>query len=216
MSSKKENWKPINKATTTTKVQYMISSHGRFGVKTDEGKVEARNLKPINGTFRYNARINGKSKALFLTREVAMAFLNKPSKKHVRVIHKDHDFLNNHIDNLKWVTISEHREHTLNNPKVVAKRKKRVITKSVHAQVLNEKSVSNLKKMIWDPKRKMSFKKLAEKFGVSEMQIYRIKSGEFWYHIKVDNEPVHPKYKQNLANFLKLEQSSKKSIKKKH
>ena len=70
--------------------------------------------------------------------------------------------------------------------------------------------------MIWDPKRKMSFKKIAEKFGVSEMQIYRIKSGEFWYHIKVDNEPVHPKYKQNLANFLKLEQSSKKSIKKKH
>lgn len=215
MSSKKESWKAINKATTATKVQYMVSNHGRFGVKTETGKVQVRNLKPIEGTYRYNARINGKSKALFLTKEVANAFVKKTSNKHVRVIHKDHNFLNNHVDNLKWVTITQHREHTLNNPKVIAKRKKRAIIKSVHAQVLNEKTVIALKKAIWDPKRKISFKKLAEKFGVSEMQIYRIKSGEFWYHLKVENEPIHPKYKQNLVNISKIEQSSIKSIKKK-
>lgn len=215
MSSKKESWKPINKATTVNKVQYMISSHGRFGVRTEAGKVAVRNLKPIDGTYRYNARINGKSKALFITKEVAIAFVKKTSNKHVRVIHNDHNFLNNHIDNLKWVTISQHRKHTLNSPKVVAKRKRRAIIKSVHAQVLNEKKVIALKKMMWDPRRKISFKKLAEKFGVSEMQIYRIKSGEFWYHLKVENEPIHPKYKQNLANISKIVQNSKKSIKKK-
>ena len=55
--------------------------------------------------------------------------------------------------------------------------------------------------MIWDPKRKLSYKQIAEKFGVSEMQIYRIKTGQFWYHVRVENEPVHPKYKQNLSNI---------------
>ena len=39
--------------------------------------------------------------------------------------------------------------------------------------------------MIWDPKRKLTHKQLAEKFGVSEMQLHRIKSGENWGHINV-------------------------------
>jgi hypothetical protein len=76
--------------------------------------------------------------------------------------------------------------------------------------VLTEKTVAQLKQQIWDPKRKLSFKKLAEKYGVSEMQIYRIKSGEFWYHVKVENEPVHAKYKQNLSNIAYHEKKDKK------
>jgi len=76
--------------------------------------------------------------------------------------------------------------------------------------VLDEKSATSLKKMIWDPKRKLSYKQLAEKFGVSEMQIYRIKTGQFWYHIRVANEPLHPKYKQNLSNIVYQEKKAAK------
>ena len=47
----------------------------------------------------------------------------------------------------------------------------------------------NVKKLIWDPKRKLTYKQIAQKYKVSEMQIYRIKSGELWFHVKVDNEP---------------------------
>jgi len=72
--------------------------------------------------------------------------------------------------------------------------------------------------MIWDPKRKLSLKKIAEKFGVSEMQIYRIKTGQFWFHVRVENEPLHPKYKQNLKNILfhskKAEKEKLNSLKK--
>jgi hypothetical protein len=212
MSNKKEIWKAITIDGKKPTVPYMISNHGHFGVQVS-GKVELRTFKPTAGNYRYNTRQNGKNKAIFLYKEVATAFLKKPSPKYKFVIHKDHDYLNNHVDNLKWATHDEHRAHTAMSPKSVLAREKKAITKSTHSKVLNEKSVTSLKKMIWDPKRKLSFKQLAEKFGVSEMQIYRIKTGEFWYHIKVDNEPVNAKYKQNLSNITYQEKKAEKLAK---
>jgi len=200
MSNKKEIWKAISIDGKKPTVPYMISNHGRFGVLTN-GKVEVRQFKPTAGNYRYNTRQKGVNKAIFLYKEVAKNFIKRPSSKYKFVIHKDHNYLNDHIDNLEWATHEEHRAHTAHSPKSVLSRQKKAITKSTHSKVLDEKTVTSLKKMIWDPKRKLSFSKLAEKFGVSEMQIYRIKSGEFWYHIKVENEPVHAKYKQNLSNI---------------
>ena len=102
---------------------------------------------------------------------------------------------------MKWATRQEHRVHTAQSPRSILARDRKAITESTHAKVLTEKRVIALKRKIWDPKRKVSYKTLAEEFGVSEMQIYRIKSGEFWYHLKVENEPIHAKYKQNLSNI---------------
>jgi len=201
MSNKKEIWKAVSIDGKKPTVPYMISNHGRFGVSVN-GKIEIRQFKPTAGNYRYNTRQKGKNKAIFLYKEVAKNFLKKPSSKHKFIIHKDHNYLNDHVDNLSWATHEEHRAHTAQSPRSILSRQKKAITKSTHSKVLTEKDVVALKKMIWDPKRKLSFSKLAEKFGVSEMQIYRIKSGEFWYHIKVDNEPVHAKYKQNLSNII--------------
>jgi hypothetical protein len=202
MGDKKEIWKHIKVDGRKPKVPYVISNHGRFGVKPEGAKqVEVRTFKPTAGNYRYNTRQDGKNKAIFISREVANAFLNKTSSKHIFIIHKDHNYLNNHVDNLKWVSAEEHRRHTTFSPNSVLARARKAITQSKHAKVLNEKTVEALKKIMWDPKRKLSFKKLAEKFGVSEMQIYRIKSGRFWYHVRVENEPMNPKYKQNLINI---------------
>jgi hypothetical protein len=200
MSNKKEVWKPITIDGKKPTVPYMISNYGRFGVLVNS-KVEVRNFKPTAGNYRYNTRQRGKNKAIFLYKEVATAFLKKPSPKYRFIIHKDHNYLNDRVENLKWATREEHRAHTALSPRSVLARQRKAITKSTHSKVLSEKTVTALKRMIWDPKRKLSFRKLAEKFGVSEMQIYRIKTGEFWYHIKVENEPTHPKYKQNLSNI---------------
>jgi hypothetical protein len=200
MGTKKEIWKPILIEGKKPNVPYMISNHGRFGVLID-GEVQVRSFKPTAGIYRFNTRQNGRNKAIFLYKEVAKAFLKKPSPKHNFIIHKDHDYLNDHADNLKWATREEHRQHTTNSPRSVLARQRKAITKSRHSKVLDEKKVTALKKMIWDPKRKLSYKQLAEKFGVSEMQIYRIKTGEFWYHIRVENEPLHAKHKQNLSNI---------------
>lgn len=179
----------------------MISNHGRFGVKKDK-EIEVRKLKPAGGSYRYNIRHKGKNIAIFLHREVAKAFLKKPSAKQTLVIHKDHDYLNNHADNLKWASVAKHHFHTSKSPRATSARKNRAITASTRAKVISEKEVIALKKMMWDPKRKLSFSQLAKKFGVSEMQIYRIKKGEFWYHIRVANEPEHETYKMNQRNIL--------------
>jgi hypothetical protein len=210
MSNKKEIWKSFTIDGKKPSVPYMISNRGRFGVMNN-GKIEVRNFKPTSGIYRFNTRQHGKNKAIFLYKEVANAFLKKPSPKHKFVIHKDHNYLNDDVSNLKWATREEHRAHTTFSPRAVMARRRKAITSSTHAKVLNENTVRALKKMIWDPKRKLSYKKLAEKFGVSEMQIYRIKTGEFWYHIHVENEPLHQRYKQNLQNIALREKSTKGS-----
>lgn len=215
MSSKKEIWKSFTVGGKKPSVPYVISNHGRFGVMPHgSNKVEVRTFKPTAGSYRFNTRQNGKNKAIFISREVATAFLKKPSSKHNYVIHKDHNYLNNHVDNLKWALRTEHRQHTTFSPNSVMARQRKAIVKSTHSKVLNEQSVATLKKMIWDPKRKLSYRQLAEKFGVSEMQIYRIKTGQFWYHVRVDNEPLHKKYKQNLNNISYHEKKQSRSTNK--
>jgi hypothetical protein len=210
MSSKKEVWKLISFQGKKPSISYAVSNQGRFGVMDEKGHVEVRTFKPQSGGYRYNYKVDGASKALFVYKEVAKAFLKKPSPKHTLVIRKDHNYLNDKVDNLKWVTPKEHKEHVTFSPNSVLARKKRAITKSYTAKVFNEKSIKEVKKLIWDPKRKLTFKQIAEKFGVSEMQIYRIKTGELWFHVKVDNEPENKKYKENLQNISFQEKKAEK------
>ncbi len=210
MSSKKEVWKLVSFQGKKPSVSYAVSNNGRFGVMDKTGKVEVRTFKPQAGGYRYNFKIDGRSKALFVYKEVAKAFLKKSSPKQTLVIRKDHNYLNDNVNNLKWVTEAEHREHVTFSPNSVLARKKKAITKSYTAKVFNEKSIKEVKKLIWDPKRKLTFKQIAEKFGVSEMQIYRIKTGELWFHVKVDNEPETKKYKENLQNISFQEKKAEK------
>lgn len=211
MSNKKEIWKAIDFKSKKPSVRYAVSNHGRFGVMDKNNKVEVRTFKPQNGSYRYNYKIDGKSKAIFIYKEVAKAFVKRNSPKHILVIRKDHNYLNDHADNLKWVTADEHKKHVTFSPNSVKARKKKAIIVSSTAKVFNEKSVREVKKLIWDPKRKLTFKQIADKYGVSEMQIYRIKSGELWFHVKVENEPLNKKYKQNLENIAYQEKQNKKS-----
>lgn len=201
MSGKVEVWKPILLEGVKPSVPYMISNLGRFGVMAANGKVEVRSFKPSGGYYRYNIRHRGRNKAIFLFKEVARAFLRKPSSVHKFVIHKDHNYLNDKVENLSWATAAQHRLHAAQSPNSKKARARRVIAKSSHSKLLDEKSVRALKTMIWDPKRKLPLKQIAERFGVSEMQIYRIKNGEFWFHVHVPHEPLHKKYLQNLKNL---------------
>jgi hypothetical protein len=209
--SKKEIWKTITIKGMKKSPLYVVSNHGRFGVKDPKtGKVEVRTYHKQHGGYRFTYRINGISKSISIYKEVAKAFVKKSSPKHTMIIRKDHDYFNDHSGNLVWATVEQHKEHVTNSPASVKSRKNRAIVKSITARILDEKKAREIKKLIWAPKRKLTFKQIAEKYGVSEMQIYRIKKGELWFHVKVDNEPEHPKYKQNLKNLARLEAQSNK------
>jgi DNA invertase Pin-like site-specific DNA recombinase len=49
---------------------------------------------------------------------------------------------------------------------------------------LNATQVKVIKEMIKNPKRKLTYKQIATKYKVSEMTLYRIKSGENWGKVK--------------------------------
>jgi predicted DNA binding protein len=48
---------------------------------------------------------------------------------------------------------------------------------------LTSTQVKSIKDAINNPKRKLTYKQMAEKYGVSEMTLYRIRSGENWGRI---------------------------------
>lgn len=197
----KEIWKQIASLKGKTTRNYAVSNQGRLA-SYDKDLKDKLLLKPhLNGGFPLiSVNSKGKSKALFVHNAVAETFLKKRNSKCDHVIHLDHNKANNEVANLKWVTQQEQIEHNKKSPLV-----REAIARKIHtgatAKKLNEKKVLQLKKELWDPKRKLTFKKLAEKYGIAEMNLYRIKSGEMWFHVHVEGEPVFTKYKEQLKNI---------------
>lgn len=197
----KEIWKQIPLPKGSTQKNYAVSNHGHLA-SFDKDINERYVLKTHDheGYSVSTIKVGEKSKALFPHQLIGLTFLKKSSPKQKFVIHLDYDKKNNHISNLKWATPKELSEHSKKSPYVLEAIKRRVYTGS-HAKKLDEKKVIQLKKEIWNPKRKATMKQLAEKFGIAEMNLYRIKSGELWYHVHVDGEPVTENYKNHLKNI---------------
>lgn len=200
-SSVKEIWKAIPYLKGMTKKNYAVSNLGRISTYIDQIK-DVTVLKPIlyDGMYRYTIHQDGKTMGLFPCVAVANVFLKKPTPKQTKIIHLDYDITNTLPSNLKWVTKEAYFEHRSKDPKVIQRIKTRVYSGHT-AKKLDEKKVVQLKKEIWNPKRKLSMKQIAEKYGIAEMNLYRIKAGILWFHVHVDGEPIHDRYKQQLKNI---------------
>lgn len=200
-NNSKEIWKQVSSLKGKTTRNYAVSNRGRLA-SYDKDIDNKLMLKPhLNGGFPLiSVNSKGKSKALFIHNAVAEVFLKKRNPKCEHVIHLDHNKSNNDASNLKWVTQKEQIEHNKHSPKVLEAIARKVHTGAT-AKKLNEKKVMQLKKELWDPKRKLTFKKLAEKYGIAEMNLYRIKNGEMWFHVHVEGEPMFTRYKEQLKNI---------------
>lgn len=115
---------------------------------------------------------SGKTTSRYVHKLVAEHFLEKNDG--IFVIHVNYDKMDNRVENLRWATKKEKEAHQFNNPIYTSGKRKRTYAK------LSEEKVRLLKKKIHDPNRKTRMKMLAKRFGISEMQLYRIKSGENW------------------------------------
>jgi hypothetical protein len=99
------------------------------------------------------------------------------------VIHLDYDKKNNKASNLQWATKEEMEEHQQKSPaKLAYKEKQRNRVKGLK---LNVTKVKSIKRLLNKPGKK-TMKQIAEQFDISEMQLYRIKSGENWGHVTLD------------------------------
>jgi len=162
---------------------FKISNYGRVIRKAKNDKEEKLyTSRPIRGYEVINIRLENKKKTTkYLHKIVAELFLENPENKRF-VTHLDFNKKNNHVDNLQWMTYQELGKHHNNNPAVIKGKEKR--KENIPYSKLSEAKVRLLKRKIFDPNRRTRLKMIAKQFGISEMQLWRIKSGENWGHIK--------------------------------
>lgn len=173
------------------KLRYAVSNYGRMVSFTDE----IRNGRLLKGTksegyrvFRfYIYRDNKMLKShLFIYKLVAQYFLPKTSADQIHVLHLDFCRSNDVLSNLKWATEAERFDHSQRSPLVLEARKRRIEpATAINGHKLTVTRVMLIKKLLANPKQTTRLKMIAKQFGVSEMQIRRIKSGENWGYIKV-------------------------------
>ncbi|TXD84160.1 HNH endonuclease [Subsaximicrobium wynnwilliamsii] len=174
----KEEWKVIQFDEKIAENQkFKISNYGRLLKCSGPEEILVKQYY-INGyqNLPIKQKLNGKQTSRYVHKLVAQHFLDKNDG--VCVIHRDYDKTNNHIDNLKWATKREKEIHQFTNPEY--KNRKRRIPYNAK---LTETKVKLIKRKLNDPNRRTRLKMIAKQFGISEMQLHRIKTGENWGYV---------------------------------
>lgn len=179
-----EVWKPLTfSGSKSLRNRYAISSLGRIvSYKNDvvkDGKLLNGSL--TTGYRTLNLHRPGHKGTLYIHRELAKIFLKRPTPKHKFVIHKNHDKLDNAVKNLKWATVAEMVLHQQKSPAKIAYKKQQA-NRQVGLK-LTLAQVKKIKDVLTNKNRRITIKQLANKYAVSEMTMYRIKSGENWARV---------------------------------
>lgn len=178
-----EKWTPIliEVEGVEKPPHYEISNFGRLKSFQNNEKGEIIRGSVIQGYKSLNIRLSkGKSFNRYVHKLVAENFVKKPSIDHKFVIHLDFDKLSNHFENLKWVTKDEMVAHNKENPSVINK----LIPKRTKNYKLTETKVKMIKKMLLHDNTRL--KMIAKQFGITHTQLNRIRSGENWGYVKID------------------------------
>lgn len=164
--------------------KYAVSSHGRAASFTQNVEKDGKLLNGslTSGYKTLNLHVDNGNGTIYIHREVARQFCKKASPKHKFVVHINHKKKDNSHKNLKWATLEEVSSHQQKSPEKIAYKKRQA--NRTEGLKLNASQVKAIKDTIKNPKRKLTYKQLAKKYKVSEMTLYRIKSGENWGRVK--------------------------------
>ena len=180
-----EIWKQMQfSGYKNLKKKYAVSNHGRAASYTLSVDKDGRLLNGslTSGYRTLNLHVENGNGTIYFHREVAKLFCKKGSPKAKFVIHVNHKRADNSAKNLKWATLEEVGTHQQKSPaKVAYKKLQAARTTGLKLTVTQVKAI---KDTINNPKRKLTYKQLATKYKVSEMTLYRIKSGENWSKVK--------------------------------
>ena len=176
-------------------LRYAISNHGRLVSFTDEienGQFVKGSTQDGYRIWRYRVRDKNQKlryKHKFFYKLVAEYFIPKTSDEQIYVLHLNYNRASDHVENLQWATKAEMLEHNKKSPFVIKARTKQLADlreKRKHKGTkLTSTEVMLLKKKLLNPNRKTRLKIIAKQFGITEMQLHRIKTGENWGHIKI-------------------------------
>ena len=180
-----ELWKPMQfSGSKDLRNKYALSSRGRISSYKEDILADGKilNGSVTTGYRTLNLHRPGNQGTLYIHREIAKLFLKKPSPRYKFVIHKNFDKLDNSVKNLKWSTLEEMIEHQQKSPLKIAY-KERQANRQVGLK-LTATQVKRIKETLQSKNRRLTIKQMADKYAVSEMTMYRIKSGENWSSVK--------------------------------
>ncbi len=177
-----EKWVRIVFDQVENAPHYQISDYGRLkSFQTDPVQGTIINGSVIQGYRSLNIRVpGGRTINRYVHKLVAEYFLIHTSSDQKYVIHLDYDKQNNHFQNLKWVTKGEMTEHNRENPALL----NRVMPRRTSNYKLTESKVRIIKKLLKNENNRL--KMIAKQFGITHTQLNRIRSGENWKHVKID------------------------------
>jgi hypothetical protein len=179
-----EIWKPLLfSGSKELRNLYALSSFGRIASYKEEiledGKILNGSL--TTGYNTLNLHRPGNKGTLYIHRELARLFLKKTSTKQKFVIHLNHNKLDNNIKNLQWANLQDMIAHQQDSPAKIAYKKKQANRETGLKLTISQ--VKKIKDQLNNEKRRLTIKQLADKYQVSEMTMYRIKSGENWARV---------------------------------
>jgi hypothetical protein len=180
-SFRNEVWKDFTRPIWHKEKKFKVSNFGRVITYEKDPEGQLKKLYILSGYYTFSCKKkDGKTDLIYVHRTVAELF-HEHDETRPYVIHKNFDKIDNKVENLKYVNKKELFAHNMDNPAVI---------KAKNAAKLNPKysklsapKVRMIKRKIFDPNRKTRMRLIAKQFGISEMQLYRIKSGENWGHI---------------------------------
>ena len=178
-----EKWTPIviDVEGVEKPPRYEVSNFGRLRSFQNNEKGEIIKGSVIQRYKSLNIKLpKGKSCNRYVHKLIAETFVEKPSIDHKFVIHLDFDKQSNHYENLKWVTKDEMVAHNKLNPAVINK----PIPRRTKNYKLTETKVRMIKKMLQHDNTRL--KMIAKQFGITHTQLNRIRSGENWGYVKID------------------------------
>jgi len=176
-----EIWTSYKRESWHNEDEYLISNYGRVQRKktyNNEWKLSKVSLVSGYDSFWIKKKEKNNTSSCYVHRVIAELYVKKQENQKF-VIHLDFNKQNNMASNLKWVTRNELTEYHKKNPEYFKYIGLRRYSK------LTEGRVRLIKRKIFDPNRKTRMRIIAKQFGISEMQLYRIKSGENWSHVKI-------------------------------
>ena len=164
--------------------KYAVSNAGRAASYTTDVSEDGKllNGSVTSGYRTLNLHVEDGNGTIYIHREVAKLFCPKKSPKYKYVVHVNHKKQDNTSKNLKWATQEEVSTHQQKSPEKIAYKKRQASRTS--GLKLTATQVKAIKDTINNPKRKLTYKQMADKYQVSEMTLYRIKSGENWSRVK--------------------------------
>jgi len=176
-----ELWLRIHFPGFEPQPHYEVSNWGRLKSYQRSKRGVLIDGSVIQGYRTLNVRQRGVAANLYVHKLVANFFCERISENHIYSIHMDHDKLNNWFENIRLVTKQEMFNHRCESQGFI----NRIIPRRTKNYKLTESKVVVIKRLISNGNCRM--KSIAKHFKVSQTQLKRIRSGENWKHVKIDD-----------------------------